>query len=64
VDALPAQTLLADWIGRSALGFGHGRRDTAAGAPGGANAEEATDVDSVDLFFSRSGGDALWEDVS
>jgi hypothetical protein len=55
---------LADWAGRSALGFGHGRRHPAAGDPGGADAEEGPDLDSLDLFFSRPEGDALREDVS
>jgi hypothetical protein len=50
-DALLAQNLLIDWARRSALGFGHGRPDTAAGDPGAADAEEGTDADSVDLFF-------------
>jgi hypothetical protein len=44
---------LADWAGRSALGFGHARRDLAAGDPGGADAEEGSDVDTLDMFFSR-----------
>jgi hypothetical protein len=63
-DALPGPTPLADWAGRSALGFGRARSDTALGDPGGADAEEGSDVDSVDLFFSRSEGDPLREDVS
>ena len=46
-----------DMLRRSALGFGHGRRDTAAGDPGGADAEEGPDVDRVDLFFSSLEGD-------
>jgi hypothetical protein len=58
-DAVRAPIPLADWAGRSALGFGHARRDTAAGDSGGADAEEGSDVDSVDLFFSRAKGDAL-----
>jgi hypothetical protein len=56
-DALAALIPLADWTGRSALGFGHGRRDLAAGDPGGADAEEGPDVDRVDLFFSSLEGD-------
>jgi hypothetical protein len=52
-----------DWAGRSALGFGHARRDIVAGDPGGADAEEGPEVDSVDLFFSRPEGDALRADV-
>jgi hypothetical protein len=51
------QTSLADWAGRSALGFGHARRDLAAGDPGGADAEEGPVADSVDLFFSGLEGD-------
>jgi hypothetical protein len=62
-EALPAPTPLADWAGRWALGFAHARRDPAAGDPGGANAAEGPDIDSVDLFFSHPQGDALWEDV-
>jgi hypothetical protein len=62
-EALAAPTLLTDWAGRSALGFGHAGRDTAAGDPGGADAEEGPDVDSVDLFFSRPEDDALREVV-
>jgi hypothetical protein len=56
-DALAALIPLADWTGRSALGFGHARRDTAAGDPGGADAEEGSDVDTLDLFFSGLEGD-------
>jgi hypothetical protein len=48
---------------RSALGFGHARRDLATGDPGGADAEEGPDVDGVDLFFGRPEADALREDV-
>ena len=54
---------LADWAGRPALGFGHARRDLAAGDPGGADAEEGPDVDGVDLFFGRPEADALREDL-
>ena len=56
-EALLAPMPLADWAGRSALGFGHGRRDLAAGDPGGADAEEGLDLDSLDLFFSSLEGD-------
>jgi hypothetical protein len=62
-EALAAPTSLADWAGRSALGFGHAGRDTAAGDPGGADAEERPDVDSVDLFFSHPEDGALREVV-
>jgi hypothetical protein len=55
---------LADWTGRSALGFGHARRDLAAGDLGGADAEGGPDVDRVDLFFGRPEADALREDLS
>src|SRR5262249_27870985 len=58
-----AQIPLADWAGRSALGFDHARRNLAAGDPGGADAKVGSDVDSVDLFFSRPEGDALREDL-
>jgi hypothetical protein len=51
----------ADWAGRSALGYA--RRDIAAGDPGGADAEEGSDVDSLDLFFSRVGNNAPREDM-
>jgi hypothetical protein len=40
---------------RSAFGFGHARRDLAAGDPGGADAEEGPDLDSLDMFFSGLG---------
>jgi hypothetical protein len=63
-DILPVSAPLADWAGRSALGFGHARRDTAAGDPGGADAEEGPDVNAVDLFFSRPEADPLGEDLS
>ena len=56
-EALAAPTLLTDWAGRSALGFGHGRRDLTAGDPGGADAEEGPDLDSLDMFFSSLEGD-------
>jgi hypothetical protein len=60
-DALPASLSLADWAGRSALGFGHARRDPAAGDPGGADVQEGPDLDRVDLFFSRPEDDTLRE---
>jgi hypothetical protein len=63
-NALAALIPTADWAGRSALGFGHDRRDLAAGDPGGADAEEGVAVDRVDLFFSRREADALREDLS
>jgi hypothetical protein len=62
-DALAAIIPLADWTGRSALDFGHARRDPAAGDPGGADAEGGPDVDGVDRFFSRPEADALREDL-
>jgi len=62
-NALPAQPPLVDWAGRSAFGFGHARRDLAAGDLGGADAEGGPDVDRVDLFFGRPEADALREDV-
>jgi hypothetical protein len=58
-NPLASAISLGDWAGRSALGFGFARRDMAAGDPGGADAEEGPDVDSVDLFFSRPEADAL-----
>jgi hypothetical protein len=60
-EALAAPMPLADWTGRSALGFGHARPDLAAGDIGGADAEVGPDVDGVDLFFSRPEADALRE---
>jgi hypothetical protein len=54
---------LADWAGRSALGFGHARRDLAAGDLGGADAEGGPDVDRVDLFFGRPEAGALRENL-
>jgi hypothetical protein len=55
-ESLP-QASLADWSGPSAFGFGHARRDLAAGDPGGADAEEGPDLDSLDMFFSSLEGD-------
>jgi hypothetical protein len=52
---------LADWTGRSALGYA--RRELAAGDLGGADAEVGPDVDGVDLFFGRPEADALREDL-
>ena len=60
-ESLP-QASLADWVGRSAFGFGHARRDPAAGDLGGADAEVGPDVDSVDPF-GRPQGDTLRENV-
>jgi hypothetical protein len=47
-ESLP-QASRADWAGPSALGFGHARRDTAAGDPGGADAEEGSARERGDL---------------
>ena len=55
-ESLP-HVSLADWSGRSAFGFGHTRRDPAGGDPGGADAEEGPDLDSLDMFFSSLEGD-------
>jgi hypothetical protein len=62
--ALAALIPLADWTGRSALGFGHARRDLAAENSGGADGEGGPDVDGVDLFFGRPEADALRAGVS
>ena len=62
-EALAAPTLLTDWAGRSALGFGHARRDLAAGDMGGVDAEGGPDVDRVDLYFGPPEADALRENV-